>query len=48
MDLPRRDFLKAMAAVSGAALVGPSLLTTRAARAQSTANEMTDDITTGR
>ncbi len=46
MDLPRRDFLKAMAAISGAALVGPSLLTARAAQAQNTANEMTDDITT--
>lgn len=46
MDLPRRDFLKAMAAISGAALVGPSLLTARAAQAQSTSGEMTDDITT--
>ncbi len=46
MDLPRRDFLKAMAAISGAALVGPSLLTARAAQAQNATSEMTDDITT--
>ncbi|MFA7428557.1 MAG: trimethylamine-N-oxide reductase TorA [Rhodospirillaceae bacterium] len=51
MSFSRRDFLKGMAAISGTALVAPSLLSSvplgaRPARAVTGAGGMTDDITT--
>ena len=46
MNYSRRGFLKAMAAMSGSALVAPGLLTSRSALAAGEAAAVSDDITT--
>ena len=46
MNYSRRGFLKAMAAMSGSALVAPGLLTSRSAPAAGEAAAVSDDITT--